>query len=129
MTTPGIPTPPRPCLRCAAPTTNPGGRCDLHTRERVRQHNTRNAYYQSTEWRALRRACLERDHTRCVICTDTYRLTAHHIHARELGGADAIENLVTLCGRCHSKLETGDTRTTIYLRDHVQAMRDADLMR
>lgn len=127
MTTPGIPTPARPCLKCSKPTTNKGGRCDLHTRQRVSQHNARNAYYQSSEWRALRRACLDRDHSRCVVCTDTYRLTAHHIHARELGGADAIENLTTLCGRCHSSLEAGDAVTATRVREHVSTMRAAGL--
>lgn len=123
MSTPGIPSPARPCLVCAKPTTNRGGRCDQHTRDRNRQTNARSAYYQSREWKALRRSCLDRDHNQCVVCSDTYRLTAHHVHAREQGGPDAIGNLATLCGRCHSSLEAGDRTIAALLREHLQIMK------
>jgi len=53
---------------------------------------------------ALRRAVLTRDQHRCraVGCTHTRFLEVHHILPRERGGTNRLENLVTLCSRCHA---------------------------
>lgn len=52
---------------------------------------------------------LDRDGNRCVACGATWRLTPHHVKSRRSGGTDSINNLITLCGRCHSRYE-GDLR-------------------
>jgi 5-methylcytosine-specific restriction protein A len=64
-------------------------------------------YYQSAEWRRLRRLCLERDRYRCTMpdCPTPGRghggkLVADHIIERRDGGADALSNLRTLCSYC-----------------------------
>jgi 5-methylcytosine-specific restriction protein A len=64
-------------------------------------------YYQSAEWRRLRRLCLERDRYRCTTpgCPTSGRgqggrLIADHIVERRDGGADALSNLRTLCSFC-----------------------------
>lgn len=75
-----------------------------------RKDRTRNqgSYYQTPGWRSLARACIDRDGN-CLICGSLLRLTANHIIARAAGGLDILENLMTMCGRCHSTFEA-DTR-------------------
>lgn len=69
----------------------------------------RSGFYASKFWRRLARACIRRD-GRCCICAGTNRLTAAHIRARPKGQGepcelDRIDNLMTLCGPCHSRYE------------------------
>jgi hypothetical protein len=52
---------------------------------------------------ATRLAVYERDGFRCLHCGTTERLSLDHIHPWSLGGADAIENLQTLCQPCNSR--------------------------
>lgn len=108
MTTPSLPTPPRPCLTCNQPTTNKGGRCDQHKQ----QHNQETRFYRSTHWKQLRKLCMQRDGSQCVLCYRTGRLTAHHIKPRKHGGTDDLSNLVMLCHPCHMKAESHDTHVT-----------------
>lgn len=46
----------------------------------------------------------------CVACFSDKNLHHHHLIAKSLGGSDAQENLITLCGSCHGKIHnvTGD---------------------
>jgi 5-methylcytosine-specific restriction endonuclease McrA len=104
---------------CTAFTPNESGRCDRHQQEKRRAYQQQTAYYHATEWRHLRRACLDRDHEQCVICAGSDRLTAHHIQSRTEGGADELGNLVTLCGRCHSGLEAGSETLRSRLAEHL----------
>ena len=53
-------------------------------------------------WKTLRARARERDGHRCQRCGSTDRLSVHHITPARLGGADVIENLITLCSRCHA---------------------------
>lgn len=86
------------CLGCGRITGNaPKGRCPSCQRER-----DRNDFYQSPEWRQLA-ARAKAD--ACDICAGSERLTAHHSHARRDGGPDKEDNIVTLCGSCHSQYE------------------------
>lgn len=61
-----------------------------------------NPYYLSAHWRALRKACLERDHHRCVVpgC-GLYGPVADHIETRppvqHPTPLDRLDNLRTLC--------------------------------
>lgn len=61
-------------------------------------------FYQSPEWRALRKACLDRDHWRCVVPGCYARAThADHIQRRPISAtltpADRLDNLRSLCAR------------------------------
>lgn len=47
---------------------------------------------------------MERDGA-CLLCSSTSRLTANHINPRGSGGLDVLENLMTMCGACHSTYE------------------------
>lgn len=67
-------------------------------------------FYHSTGWARLRSQCLKRDRYRCMRCGQPFwgkskELNAHHIMPRRYGGADVIENLLTLCIPCHDIVE------------------------
>ena len=54
-------------------------------------------------------ACLNRDNYTCQCCkTKKGTLNAHHIVYRSQGGADTLDNLITLCEECHKKLHKGE---------------------
>jgi hypothetical protein len=56
----------------------------------------------------LRLATLLRDDFRCQQCgVKNTRLEAHHIKLTSEGGKDTINNLITLCEQCHSKVHSG----------------------
>lgn len=65
-------------------------------------------YYQSAEWKALRKACLQRDLYRCTLalpgCLHTASI-ADHIVSRRKGGTDTIENLRSVCRSCDNRLK------------------------
>ena len=57
-------------------------------------------------------ACLNRDNYTCQCCkTKKGTLHAHHIVYRSQGGADTLDNLITLCEECHKKLHKGELHT------------------
>ena len=54
----------------------------------------------------LRKAIIMRDGNRCMECgASNCILEAHHIVPRRLKGSDTIDNLITLCDKCHDKTE------------------------
>lgn len=57
-------------------------------------------------------ACLNRDDYTCQYCkTKKGTLHVHHIVYRSNGGADTLDNLITLCKECHKKLHKGELQT------------------
>lgn len=121
--TPSLPRIPRMCAAtgCTKPSDGTrGGRCAAHTRAETTRHNERTAYYRTREWQQLRTERLRLDCQQCVICTSTTRLAVHHIVARRDGGPDRIDNLTTLCQRCHSRAEQGDESTLALVREHLE---------
>lgn len=57
-------------------------------------------------------ACLNRDNYTCQCCkTKKGTLHVHHIIYRRNGGADTLDNLITLCERCHKKLHRGELQS------------------
>ncbi|HGS1028810.1 TPA: HNH endonuclease, partial [Streptococcus pneumoniae] len=76
----------------------------------VSTREERNQFYNSSEWRTIRRQALKRDHYECVWCRDegkvtTTNLEVDHIKELELYPEFAldIDNLRTLCKACHNK--------------------------
>ena len=65
---------------------------------------TADNFYASDEWKALRKACLERDHFKCVLCGSP-GFIADHIASRRSGGLDHLSNLRSLCRRCDNSLK------------------------
>ena len=62
------------------------------------------------DWRDRRIEALERDEYRCQQCGSQENLDVHHRKARKDGGDDSLENLQTLCERCHSQTDTNGRR-------------------
>jgi len=84
-----------------------------HRPPRLRLRKPSAAFYGSVTWAALRRACLLRDHYRCVECGRIVSGREAHVDhrvPREDGGADSIENLQTLC-RDHHGVKTRREQT------------------
>lgn len=75
----------------------------------------------------LRERVLERDNHTCQYCGDSIdgdakELQAHHVIPDVEGGEDSMDNLVTLCQRCHGQLHgtyTGAKEFPIELLDDV----------
>jgi 5-methylcytosine-specific restriction endonuclease McrA len=86
----------KPCLDCGR--LAQGFRCQICATIR----NRTNPYW-TPAWRRLSAAVTAGDGA-CVDCGSTEQLDAHHDVARAEGGADAPENLVTLCAACHARL-------------------------
>ena len=74
------------CARCARPQRSGSSRPELD----------------KAEWQKLRRAAKLRDANRCVLCGSTARLSVHHA----VTGSSSLEDLVTLCARCHRREHT-----------------------
>lgn len=54
----------------------------------------------------LRTQVLERDQFKCTKCKINFKnLHVHHIIPKRKGGADCLENLITLCEKCHRVIE------------------------
>jgi len=52
----------------------------------------------------LRQQILRRDGYRCQSCGKMSSLEVHHTEFRSHSGADAEENLITLCTACHARI-------------------------
>ena len=66
--------------------------------------------FKDLEWLNLQRQTFERDNFRCRYCngkSKDYELHAHHIIHRENGGENTLENLFTLCKKCHVEYHKG----------------------
>ena len=63
-------------------------------------------------YKGLRQQVLQRDGWRCQSCGRTTQLQVHHIRFRSRSGADAENNLITLCAECHSQLHQNEDRDT-----------------
>jgi len=57
-----------------------------------------------SKWRNIRLLVLERDEHRCKLCGKKTSGQVHHIISRRQKDADDLDNLITLCGRCHMLL-------------------------
>ena len=51
--------------------------------------------------KATRKAVYRRDGYRCALCDCTETIQVHHVIPRGEGGTNNVQNLITLCGRCH----------------------------
>lgn len=58
------------------------------------------------KWSTLKLDCLERDRYTCKRCGRQYGdVTPHHIVPRDQEGPNVLENLITLCSKCHDWVE------------------------
>lgn len=56
------------------------------------------------KWKKRVAQVMERDGHKCRMCGTSRGLAdVHHIIKRSQGGGDDMDNLITLCRRCHNK--------------------------
>jgi 5-methylcytosine-specific restriction endonuclease McrA len=75
-------------------------------RPRSAQRLPSNPFYRTPIWQTLRLATLKRDGFQCRLTLPGCGVkanTAHHRIPREMGGADALWNLLSSCPSCHNK--------------------------
>ena len=79
---------------------------------------------QGAKWirRSTRCAIYNRDNHQCLFCGEAdAALTLDHVVARELGGRDSADNLVTACLSCNSAKQAKTMRAWLrYLREAGQ---------
>jgi hypothetical protein len=57
-------------------------------------------------WETIRRQVYLRDGFRCVMCGKKTKLHAHHVVPVQVSHDNSLNNLVSVCGHCHRKLES-----------------------
>ena len=60
-------------------------------------------------YRTLKKRVFERDGYMCVICQRP-ATDIHHVYFRSEGGADSIENCISLCRKCHERYAHGNKK-------------------
>lgn len=66
-------------------------------------------YYQQVLYQShIRKLVLERDKYTCQKCgaEAPSKFHIHHIEKREEGGTDHLDNLITVCPKCHPKVDS-----------------------
>lgn len=53
------------------------------------------------------RAVYQRDDWHCRHCNCSSSLTPHHVVFQSAGGSDTLDNLLTLCIKCHNDVHEG----------------------
>jgi ATP-dependent DNA helicase RecQ len=71
---------------------------------RMIRPNTTRLRLDPSSYENLRQQVLRRDGWRCQSCGTMSNLEVHHREFRSHSGADAEENLITLCVDCHARV-------------------------
>lgn len=58
-------------------------------------------YLKSEHWQTLRRAAFERDGYKCIRCRSPRRIGGHHKRYRADLNSCTVDDIETLCWRCH----------------------------
>jgi 5-methylcytosine-specific restriction endonuclease McrA len=57
----------------------------------------------------VRQDVLTRDNNQCQVCSKSMKgLHIHHILPRHVGGGNELDNLITVCNKCHKTVEGKD---------------------
>ena len=67
-------------------------------------------YIDSEHWNAIRTQALKRDGFRCQICGTGIEPRVHHVSYEHLGTEQELDDVVTLCDECHSKVHAKDNQ-------------------
>lgn len=70
---------------------------------------TYHEHMKSDYWRKIRNEARERDKHKCRHCGSGQNLVCHHITYENLGN-ESLDDLLTLCKRCHYKVHVEDLR-------------------
>jgi len=73
------------------------------------QNGTEKAYFKKKKVvsRPNRKRCLELSGHKCQHCGSKEEVHPHHIVFQSQGGDDRLENLISLCFKCHRKAHDG----------------------
>ena len=110
--------PKKPCAQPGCPNLTDGRYCDGHAKTNMQAYNKYDRDPESNKrygrgWKKVRAGFLS-ENPLCELCRDTGRFApaavAHHRRKVSDGGTNAEDNLMSLCGSCHSRLhaEQGD---------------------
>lgn len=93
--------------RARAPKGKP--RRPARPRQLTAARMTNHSIYRTAKWREVRKARIQMDGGVCRVCGTSENLTVHHIVpiTRDESLAYALENLATVCRRCHGRLDGG----------------------
>jgi len=84
------------------------------------------------DWQELPRTqVLQRDRYTCQSCRKKFKanqLSIHHIIPRREGGTNQMENLITLCWKCHDMIELAEPpiRTKQQILYHAKALEELE---
>ena len=67
-------------------------------------------YLQTPEWKRLREKRLRRDNWQCVRCGSAINLQVHHINYMHKGEREEIDDVITLCWKCHNMIHERDIK-------------------
>lgn len=70
-------------------------------------------YLKSESWQSVRRTALKRDGWVCQQCGTGKNLEVHHINYEHLGQEGELEDVITLCRKCHERVHANDRHTVI----------------
>jgi hypothetical protein len=76
--------------------------------DRPRRGKSKEQQAYERKYKKARLEALERDNYKCVECGADDELHVHHKIHREHGGTNCLDNLITLCGRCHADKHKDD---------------------
>jgi len=76
-------------------------------------------YIRSTTWKKLRDKRIEIDEYKCRLCNSDKRLEVHHRRYPIIFGYENLEDLTTLCHRCH-RIFTNIERRDKYLKRRIE---------
>ena len=65
-------------------------------------------YLLSEHWKHIRDMALNRDAYTCRICGTGINLRVHHVNYEHVGTEQELDDVVTLCEECHSKVHIND---------------------
>ena len=72
----------------------------------------------------MRKAVILRDQCKCMECSKTKcKLEVHHIKPRRFNGSNTLENLITLCEKCHQKTEG---KEELYMEKYFSFIKSSD---
>lgn len=83
------------------------------------------------DWAKIRHECYERDVHCCVWCgryVEEEQAHPHHIVFRSQGGANAKENIATLCVACHRAIHDLNYRTLERSLDSGEMLTKSDIV-
>lgn len=83
---------------------------------------------------AVRKAVMERDEGRCIVCGSTKGIQIAHYISRARMGMGIPQNLACMCHLCHMAYDQGHLHNEVkeifstYLKDHYDGWNEEDLV-